>query len=100
MLLGPSRGLGVQRAFDVVTLVGDHLSDLDDQIEQALAGAPMVADADLLRVDVRVKDRREHPAKRRPARVIEAELDLGSMPRPSGKAVGGIGNEPRYFELD
>src|SRR5437762_13765345 len=63
--VGPHGGVGVEGALDVVGLVGEHLADADDQVDEAFAGGPVVADADVAGVDVGVVGGGERFASRR-----------------------------------
>src|SRR5689334_1371002 len=78
-------GTGVERAFNIVALITEHLTDADDEVSPRLAGAPVVADADFLRVYVGVKDRAGHTAERRAARVIERQKTFGAVRRGDSK---------------
>src|SRR5262249_15123873 len=60
----------------VVGLVGDHLTDAGDDAPERLAGTPVVADADGMRSDVRMENRRQHPALRRQAWITSRQDDL------------------------
>ena len=74
--VGPHGGFGVEGAFDVVGLAGEHLTDADDQVDKSFARGPVVADADRGGVDVGVEDRRQHPALGAKAGIIGRELDF------------------------
>lgn len=75
----PHRGFSIERAFDVVGLVGEHLTDANDEVRDSLRGGPMIADADGSRFDIRMKDRRQHPAFRTLAGIVSRELNLHEM---------------------
>jgi len=54
--------VGVEGTFDVVGLVGKHFADADDEIDESLAGGPVIAYADVGGIDVGMIDRGEHLA--------------------------------------
>ena len=96
----PGCGLGVERTFHIVTLVADHLADTHDQLGQRLAGAPVVANANLLRIHVRMKYRCDHPAERRAARIIQRQENLRPMGRAHREGVFCVGNQPLEQKLE
>jgi hypothetical protein len=51
-------------------------SDADDEIDEAFAGSPVVADADRCRVEVRVEDGGKNFAFGTLARVVQGQLDF------------------------
>ncbi len=75
----PHRGFAVEWAFDVVGLVGDHLTDANDEVSESLRGGPMIAHADGRRFDIRMKDRRQHLTFRALAGIVPGELNLHEM---------------------
>jgi len=79
--VGPHCRLGIEGALDVVGLVGDEFADADDEIREAFAGGPMIADTDGGGVDVGVEYRGEHPAMRGKAWVVggKANFDLMNL---------------------
>lgn len=79
MLFGPSRGFGIQGAFQIVTLIAEHFCDVNDHLGQGLTGAPMIANTDLLGINVGMKDGRGHAAKRWASRVIDWQKNFGLM---------------------
>src|SRR5205809_7602184 len=77
--VSPHGGFAVEGGVDVVGLVGNHFGDADDEIDEAFAGGPVIADADGGGVDVGVENRGEHAALGGDARVFAGELDFGQM---------------------
>ena len=75
----PHRGFAIERAFDVVGLVGEHLTDANDEVRESLGGGPVITDADGGRFDVRMKDRGEHPTLRALAGIVASQLNLHEM---------------------
>ena len=76
MFRGPFCGEAVQRALGVVLLIGDHPSDTNDKIVETFGCRPKIADTHRGIIEIRVKDRRQHPTLRRAPRIIERQVDL------------------------
>ena len=100
VLLGPCRGFGVEGTFEIVALVADHFADTNDHVGEGLAGAPMIADADFLRVDVGVEYGSQHPAERRTTRIIEREKDFGLVDGAGKKVFFAVGNKALNIERE
>jgi len=60
---GPGSRASIQWTLRVVGLKADHLADTDHELRERLAGAPVIADADPLRIDVGMEDGRRHSAE-------------------------------------
>ena len=84
------RRLAVERALDVVRLIGQHLCDAHDQVGQPFTGGPVIADANRALVEVRMKDRREHRTLRAEARVIACELNQDEVVHPLDRFAFGV----------
>lgn len=79
ILIRPSGGFGVERAFGVVGLVGDNLAYSYDKVDERFRGGPVVAYAYRSGVDVWVEDRRQHLAMRRAMRVISRQRNFDQV---------------------
>ena len=79
VLFDPARRLAVQRALHVVALKPQHFSDALDHLVEALGSAPVIPDANRMRRDVGMKDRREHATHRCISRVALGKRDLEAM---------------------
>lgn len=95
---GPGGGAGVERAFQIITLVADHLADMHNHLRQGLPGAPMVADANLLRIDIRMENRRGHAAKGGPARIIQRKKHFRLVQRARTKRILSIGHQSIHLK--
>lgn len=79
IVFGPDCGFGVQRTLYVVALEADHLGYPFYELIERLVGTPVIADANLLGIDVRMEHRRQHSAERCPSRVIERQEDFDAV---------------------
>jgi hypothetical protein len=80
MFGGPLRCFTIQWTLDVVTLKSKHLANAHDHATQRFGGTPVISNADCVRRDVGMKHRRQHPARRRIARITAWQSDFQSMP--------------------
>jgi hypothetical protein len=79
MLYSPTRGVSVERAFDVVGLKGNHLAYEGDDLVDGLADRADIFGADSEVVYVRMKDGREHVAARQLVRIVASQDYLRAM---------------------
>jgi hypothetical protein len=98
MLFGPGGGPGVEGTLQIIALEANHLSHAHDHLSERLSGAPMVANADLLRVDIGMKDRSQHAAKGRPPGIIQRKEDFGLMDGAWHEGIFAAGNQALNVE--
>jgi len=79
VLFDPFGGEAVERAFGIELLIANHAADADDKVVETFGGGPEIADTDLGVVEIGMKDRREHTALRRAARIAEGKIDFHDM---------------------
>jgi len=70
---------------------------MNDHLCERLPGAPVIADADFLRINVWMEYRGGHAAKRRPAGIIQRQEHLGLMRGARHKGIVSIWRQTLYL---
>ena len=100
VLFGPGGCFGIERALQIVALKTKHLGDADDELSESLARAPVISNADLLRIDIRMKHRGQHPTEGRTPRVIGWQVNLNLVSIPWGERFIADGHKPWHLDFE
>ena len=79
ILCGPARGNPIQWTLGVVFLIGDHASDANDEIVEALGCGPEIPNTDRAIVKIRMKYRCQHAALRRAPGIAQSKVYFQQM---------------------